>query len=65
MSACGEYLEVRLPVEDLKGASRAIAPDRGSMGSVLAELRGILPLAERRRSKSHFVVLRAVSQALR
>lgn len=29
MSACVKYLEVMLPVDDLKGASRAIAPDAG------------------------------------
>jgi hypothetical protein len=27
MSACVKYLEAMLPVDDLKGASRAIAPD--------------------------------------
>lgn len=32
MSACDKYLEVMLPVDDLKGASRAIAPDCGSRG---------------------------------
>lgn len=40
MSACAEYIEMMLPVDDLKGASRAIAPDSGwldSRGSELAE----------------------------
>jgi hypothetical protein len=32
MSACDKYLEVMLPVDDLKGASRAIAPDLARRG---------------------------------
>ena len=40
MSACAEYIEVMLPVDDLKGASRAIAPDYGWMDSRESERAG-------------------------
>lgn len=51
MSACDKYLEVMLPVDDLKGASRAIAPDCGSRGKNEPEVGRIC-----RRSNNHDTV---------
>jgi hypothetical protein len=48
MSAYGEYLEVMLPVDDLKGASRAIAAGRDSMAKLVSKAGGITTRLGRR-----------------
>jgi hypothetical protein len=48
MSACVRYLEVMLPVDDLKGASRAIAPGSEQTGRYMNQ--GVVHARQDRRT---------------